>query len=211
VYAEEHARPVPMVAKKHYSVRETYWLTHDAAVTIRHFARLRVRSPRVTERIMLAVTEVNGCALCAYGHTRFALGAGLTNDEIRDLLGGGAGSIPDAELPAVAFAQHCADQRGRPEHDVWSRLVDTYGEEQALGVLGTARMIMCGNAIGIPWSSLLSRLRGAPHPDSSLRYEIGTIAGSALLMPVAVVHAQISAFVIRLAPETRHKELEDME
>jgi AhpD family alkylhydroperoxidase len=192
VYAEEHARPVPMVAKKHYSVRETYWLTHDAAVTIRHFARLRVRSPRVTERIMLAVTEVNGCALCAYGHTRFALGAGLTNDEIRDLLGGGAGSIPDAELPAVAFAQHYADQRGRPDHDVWRRLVDVYGEEQALDVLGTARMIMCGNAIGIPWSSLVSRLRGAPHPDSSLRREIRTIGGSLLVMPVAVAHAQVS-------------------
>jgi AhpD family alkylhydroperoxidase len=193
VYAEESARPAAVTAKRHYSVGETYSLSHDAALTVRHFAKLRARDPRFTERIMLAVTEVNGCALCAYGHTRFALDAGLSDDEIRELLGGVARSVPDAELPAVAFAQRYADQRGRLEHDVWSRLVDIYGEEEALGVLGTARMIMCGNAIGIPVSSLLSRLRGVPHPDSSPRYEIGTIVGSALLMPVAVVHARISA------------------
>jgi AhpD family alkylhydroperoxidase len=201
VYAEEHARPVAeeysrpvaMVAKKRYSVRETYWLTHDAARTIRQFANLRSRSPRVTERIMLAVTEVNGCALCAYGHTRFALDAGLTDDEIRELLGGMGDSVPDTELPAVAFAQHCADQRGRPDRDVWRRLVDLYGQDQALGVLATTRMIMCGNALGIPWSALLSRLRGNPYPDSSLPREVGSIAGSALVMPVAVAHGRISA------------------
>jgi AhpD family alkylhydroperoxidase len=141
---------------------------------------------------MLAVTEVNGCALCAYGHTRFALDAGLTGDEVRELLGGMADSVPDAELPAVAFAQHYADQRGRPDHDVWRHLVDVYGESQALGVLGTTRMIMCGNAIGIPWSALLSRLRGAPYPDSSLPHEIGSIAGSALVAPVAVAQGRIA-------------------
>jgi AhpD family alkylhydroperoxidase len=201
VYAEEHGRPVAddrgrsvaMVARKHYSVSETYWLTHDAARTIRQFARLRARSPRLTERIMLAVTEVNGCALCAYGHTRLALEAGLTSDEIRELLGGMGDSVPDTELPAVAFAQHHADRRGRPDQDVWRRLVDVYGQDRALGVLATARMIMCGNAVGIPWSALLSRLRRAPYPDSSLRREIGSIAGSALVTPVAVAHGRISA------------------
>jgi AhpD family alkylhydroperoxidase len=192
VYADERARPGAMVARRYYSVRETYWLTHDAARTVRHFVRLRTRNPQVTERIMLAVTEVNGCALCAYGHTRFALDAGLTVEEIRELLGGVAGSVPDDELPAVAFAQHYADRRGHLDQDVWRALVDVYGEEQALGVLAATRMIMCGNAIGIPWSSLLSRLRGAPYPGSNLRLEIGTIAGSALVVPVALAHSRIS-------------------
>jgi AhpD family alkylhydroperoxidase len=182
-----------MVAKKHYSVHQTYWIIHDAARTVRHFARLRSRGKRFTERIMLAVTEVNGCALCAYGHTRVALQAGLSDGEIRELLAGEADGVPDAELPAIVFAQHYADTRGRPEHDVWEGLVDVYRDDQALGILGTARMIMWGNAVGIPWSSLLSRLRGAPEPGSSIGYEVGTIMGATLVTPVAVTHAAISS------------------
>jgi len=183
-----------MLAKKHYSVRETYWIAHDAARTVRHFARLRARGGRFAERIMLAVTEVNGCALCAYGHTRFALDAGLSSDEIRGLLGGVADGVPDDELPAVVFAQHYADARGHPEHHVWRDLVDAYGKDQAIAILGTARMMMWGNAVGIPWSSLLSRLQGTPDPGSSLGYEVGTIVGATFVMPLAVVHAGFSGW-----------------
>jgi AhpD family alkylhydroperoxidase len=190
-YAGEQPSPLAMVAKKHYTVRQTYWITHDAARTIRHFARLRADGERFTERIMLAVTEVNGCALCAYGHTRFALGAGLTGEEIRALLGGVADEVPDDELPAIAFAQHYADTEGHPDRLAWETLVDDYGQDRALGILGAVRMMMWGNAVGIPWSALLSRLHGAPYPRSSPRYEIGTIVGFALVMPVAVVHAGI--------------------
>ena len=192
MYAGEQASPMAMVAKKHYSVRETYWIAHGAARTIGHFARLRARGPRFAERIMLAVTEVNGCALCAYGHTRFALDAGVSIDEIRELLGGVADGVPEDEVPAIVFAQHYADTGGHPDQRVWRNLVDTYGDEKALEILGTARMMMCGNALGIPWSALLSRLRGAPYPRSSLPSEIGTIVGATLVMPVAVVHARLA-------------------
>jgi AhpD family alkylhydroperoxidase len=186
------AGPLTMRAKRQYTVRQTYRITQDAARTIPYFVRLRRRDRQLTERIMLAVTEVNGCALCAYGHTRLAVDAGLSRGEVRALLGGVADGVPDDDLAAVVFAQHYAAKGGRPEQAVWQDLVDEYGEEQALSVLGTARMIMCGNAYGIPWSSLLSRLRGAPDPDSDIGYEIGTIVGATLVMPVAVGHAGIS-------------------
>jgi len=184
--------PMAMVAKKHYTVRQTYRITHDAARALRHFTRLRAAGEQFTERIMLAVTEVNGCALCAYGHTRFALDAGLTGDEVRELLGGVAAGVPDDELAAIAFAQHYADTEGHPDLVAWRTLVDDYGQDRALATLGAIRMIMWGNAVGIPWSALLSRLRGAPYPRSSLGYEIGTVVGDAFVMPIAVIHAGIS-------------------
>ena len=34
------------------------------------------------ERIMLAVTEVNGCAMCSYAHTQMALEAGLSSEDV---------------------------------------------------------------------------------------------------------------------------------
>ena len=94
----EQLDPWAVRAKKHYSVREIYSITRVAVGTARHVARLRrERGEQYTERIMLAVTEVNGCALCAYGHTRFALEAGLSPAEVRDLLGGVATNSPDDE------------------------------------------------------------------------------------------------------------------
>ena len=43
-------------------------------------------SPDFRERLMLAVTAVNGCRYCSYAHTRAALKGGLSREEISGLL-----------------------------------------------------------------------------------------------------------------------------
>jgi AhpD family alkylhydroperoxidase len=182
-----------MVAKKHYSVREIYVITWQAARSARHLGRSRLgRDRQFTERIMLAVTEVNGCDLCSYAHARLALEAGLTDAEVRGLLGGNAEEVPDHQLPALAFAQHYADTSGHPDRRAWQDLVATYGEQEALGALAAVRLMMWGNAAGIPLSSLRSRMRGAPDPGSSLRYEVATLLGTALVTPFALLHGLVS-------------------
>lgn len=98
---------------------------------------------------------------------RFALKAGLSEDEVRDLLGGAAQGVPDDQLPAVAFAQHYAHTRGHPDALAWQDLVEVYGEPEALGVLGAVRIMMWGNAVGIPLSSLRTRLKGSPTPRAA--------------------------------------------
>jgi AhpD family alkylhydroperoxidase len=177
-------------ARTHYSVREIYRIT-----------RLAVRTATVvsgtscdrqdSERIMLAVTEVNGCEICSYAHTRRALDAGVTDAEVRSLLGGVTDGVPDRQLPGIAFAQHYADTHGHPDPRAWADLVDRYGTAQALCVLRAARLIMWGNALGIPLSSLRSRVRGSANPGGSTSREIGTLLGSALVTPVAVLHAML--------------------
>jgi AhpD family alkylhydroperoxidase len=181
-------------ATRHFPLRETYQITHDAALTGAYFARFRkAHGEQWASRIMLAVTEVNGCAVCAYAHTKFALDAGMDPDEVRHLLGGVTEGAPDNELAAIGFAQHYADSKAHPDEDAWDGLVEIYGLEQARGILGATRMMMWGNAVGIPLSSLRARIKGSPHPDSSVSSEIGTIIGSWAVLPIAVVHAGISA------------------
>ncbi len=182
-----------MRANKHYRVREIYTITRDAARSIPHLHRFQEsRGKHFPERIMLAVTEVNGCALCAHAHTRFALDAGMGTEEVRQLLGGVTDGAPDDELAAIAFAQHYADTRAHPEPSAWKRLIEIHGEEEALGILGATRMMMWGNAVGIPLSSLRARRGGAPHPESTLRYEIGTFVGALAVSPAALLHAAIA-------------------
>jgi AhpD family alkylhydroperoxidase len=177
-----------MVARKHYSVREIYRITHLAVRTAVVGTRLRC-DRQAAERIMLAVTQVNGCELCSYAHTRLALDAGVSEAEVRALLGGVTAGVPEGQLAGIAFAQHYADTRGHPDPTAWTDLVDQYGTAQALCVLRATRMMMWGNALGIPLSSLRARLQGSPDPDSSLAYEIGTPLGSLLVTPMALGHA----------------------
>jgi AhpD family alkylhydroperoxidase len=91
----------------------------------------------LSERIMLAVTEVNGCEVCSYAHTRMALESGMSNEEIQNMLSGIVTDILSEELPAVMFAQHYTDSRGKPSEDSWNRLVEVYGLSKANGIIGS--------------------------------------------------------------------------
>jgi len=153
--------------------------------------------PRAIERIMLAVTEVNGCEVCSYAHTRMALERGMAIDEIRALLAGDTGTVPAAEVLAIVFAQHYAESRGRPSREAWQRLVEACGERKALGILGAARVMMIANVHGIALSAFLSRLRGRPVAKSSLPYEVGMLLAIVPFLPAALAHA-LAAAVLRV-------------
>ena len=176
-----------MVARKHYTVREILEISRLATRTAHAAKRRGIRCDRrFSERIMLAVTEVNGCELCSYAHSRFALDAGMDETEVRDLLGGVVDGVPGRELAGVAFGQHYADTRGHPDAAAWDEVVQQYGEE-SLCVLLAARTMMWGNALGIPMSALRARLRGRPYPDSTLGYEIGTSIAGTLVTPLGIL------------------------
>ena len=134
---------------------------------------------KLQERIMLAVTAVNKCAMCSYAHTEMALKAGLSNEEIMAFAGGEFPDMPAGEIKAVLFAQHYADVRGRLDEGSWNELTKEYGIEKAKCILAATRIIMMGNAMGIVFSSIRSRFKKEKNengkhgdPRSSIAYEI---------------------------------------
>jgi len=143
------------------------------------------------ERIMLAVTEVNGCAMCSYYHTHVALEAGFSAEEIRAMLGGSFADVPQEQLSGVLFAQHYADERGKPSLVSWEKIVAEYSETGAYGILAVTRMIMMGNAVGIPSGSFLLRFRGKPDPRSNVLYELLMMLAMLVYIPLAGVIAII--------------------
>ena len=153
------------------------------------------------ERIMLAVTEVNGCAMCSYYHTKVALEEGFRAEEIRAMLGGDFADVPEEQLRGVLFAQHYADQRGKPARESWNRIVEDYGETGAYGVLAATRMIMMGNVFGIVWGSFFNRFRGKADPRSNLLYEIAQLLCTVPFMLAAAVHAGVRRLLKKPALE----------
>jgi AhpD family alkylhydroperoxidase len=110
------------------------------------------------ERLMLAVTAVNGCRYCSYYHAQEALKAGLPEDELQKLLYGVIDDAPAEELPALLYAQHWAETDGQPETETVEKLVETYGPERARAIETVLHMIRTGNLLGNTGDYWLYRL-----------------------------------------------------
>jgi AhpD family alkylhydroperoxidase len=149
-------------------------------------------SRQFSEKIMLAVTRVNGCRYCAYGHSRAALIAGVPETELHKIMAGELGSFPEKEAVALAFAQHYAESDCRPDPDAWQKFVDYYGIDTAHDILVYMRMITFGNLYGNTFDALLSRLSGAPAAGSSLWNELGVILGVFLIVPGTMLKRYLS-------------------
>ncbi len=73
--------------------------TADVRSIIEHMDDLRAafRGGRVNrafaEKIMLVVSQVNGCRYCQFGHTRAALAAGVSPEELQKLFQGEFGEF----------------------------------------------------------------------------------------------------------------------
>lgn len=178
--------------KRKFTVAELYSalvLVPRAALTLARNRRRRLIDGEFVERIMLAVTEVNGCAACSWAHTQMALNQGMSSEEITSLLGGETTHVRPEEAKGLMFAQHYADTKGLPGESAYRVLVDEYGSEKARVIVSAAQIMMVGNIVGIAYSAFESRRRGRPYPGSSLAYELGLQLAVIPLAPLALLHA----------------------
>ncbi len=147
--------------KRFYTPRA---FVRDLGEVLAHLPSFRetARSERVSrsfaEKIMLAVTQVNGCRYCAYGHTRAALAAGVDAEEIAQILAGDLEGFTQEEAVALAFAQHWAEMGGQPDPDVERRFRAYYGPDVGEDILNWMRMIQMGNLMGNTFDALLYHL-----------------------------------------------------
>lgn len=184
-----------IAGRKLYSIGEAYKILYKGLRTVKYLSASKKNNELnddFAERIMLAVTEVNGCAMCSYAHTQMALEAGMSEEEVEQMLSGVTDSIPKDEVLAVMFAQHYADTRGNPSKESWERIVEVYGEPKAKGILGAIRMIMVGNTYGIVLGSFKNRFKGEPDDRSNLPYELSMLITLIVFIPVAFIQGLLA-------------------
>ena len=115
-------------------------------------------SPAFRERLMLAVTAVEGCRYCSYFHAKQALKSGLIPEEISQLLSGDVNNCPEDEAVAVIYAQHWAESEAHPDPEATLKLEQTYSAEKVESIHLMLRMIQLGNLLGNSWDYLLYRI-----------------------------------------------------
>jgi AhpD family alkylhydroperoxidase len=137
--------------KTYKSIKELF---ADLFFPVKNMKRLRevrkrgLLSPSFQERLMLAVTAVDGCRYCSYVHTKQALKSGIQPPEISRLLSGDIDGCPEEEAIAVMYAQHWADSDAHPDLEIVQRLQRTYGVEKAEAINLMLRMVRIGNIMG---------------------------------------------------------------
>jgi len=147
------------------------------------------------ERLMLAVTEVNGCELCSYAHASMALRQGMDKDEINAFLAGDDSCIKPEEAIAIYFSQHYADNNGYPEKEAYEKLVEEYGKLKTKTIIAAIQMMMLGNVSGLPMSALLSRLKKRAYHNSTIFYEIVMNLALFFLFPFSIFFSIIFLFL----------------
>jgi AhpD family alkylhydroperoxidase len=110
------------------------------------------------ERLMLAVTAVNGCRYCSYAHARQALAAGMHGDEVRALQDGVLQESPEEERPALLYAQHWAETGGHVDPVTRERILEVYGQPAVAAIELALRTIQMGNLMGNTMDYALYRL-----------------------------------------------------
>ena len=158
---------------------------------VRHMPELKKASrqglldQQFIERLMLSVTQVNGCRYCMYGHTKAAFNAGVPEEDIKNLAAGIVDNCPEDEIPALLYAQHFAETKSKPDAEMNEHLRQIYGLETSKGILAYLRMITMGNLLGNTFDAILSRFKGHPAPESSFLNEVGVF----ILMPFIFIAA----------------------
>ena len=99
--------------------------------------RKKFLSEEFIEKIMLAVTEVNGCAICSYAHTKMALKLGFTDKEIASILSNDGKSISNEEAKAIFFSQHYAEAQGKPDKEAYQAVINAYGKDKTKVIIAS--------------------------------------------------------------------------
>lgn len=157
-------------------------LGHDLWILLKGRAILKrarqgdLISAAFRERLMMVVTEVNGCRYCSYYHAKQALNAGIQPEELEQLL---RGHLPEAcpaeEIQALLYAQHWAEQNGQPDPQIAAKLTAAYGQEKADAICLLLRMIRVGNLLGNTGDYIIYQLSfgrlGDEQPGTSAYYK----------------------------------------
>jgi AhpD family alkylhydroperoxidase len=168
-------------------LRDLAGILYSAPSILQTVSTRRIRRS-FAEKIMLVVTQVNGCRYCDYGHTNMALRSGVRLDEIEKLSLLEFKDFQPEQVPALEFARHYAESSGKPSLEALKRLEDCYGKDTSQDIQNYIRMITLGNLSGNAADAFISRLKGAPAPGSNVLSELVLfVLFSPVILPLLLV------------------------
>jgi AhpD family alkylhydroperoxidase len=141
------------------------------------------------EKIFLAVTSVNDCRYCKWGHTHWAMAKGVPLNQILGLQIESLEAENPAEAAAILFAQHYAEQLDQFNPESIENLRQYYSDAEVAEILAYVRFITLTNLTGNTVDAFLS---GSHSQGSSGSLFESMVAAAAA--PLAILLTQLAKF-----------------
>ena len=145
-------------------------------------------SKAFAQKIMLAVSVVNGCNYCSWVHSKLALiignmdSASIKNMLKTELL---CSNISEYEIVGLAYAQHYAATDKKPDPDATEIFYEFYGQQKAEDIMLYMEAIFFANLAGNTFDAFISRLKGEAALNSNVVFEfIFFLLSAPLLAPL---------------------------
>lgn len=160
--------------KKSYTFR---LFLKDIIRFIRNFSRVKSAftseriSKQFAERIMLAVTAVNDCEYCIYGHSGSSLNSGVAEEDVLSIMNFEYNANSLDEIVALNFAKQYAETNNKPPKKAYDELVNYYGLEKVNDILIFIQIVSLGNYLGNTVEAFEARREGFVIENGSIFFE----------------------------------------
>jgi AhpD family alkylhydroperoxidase len=174
-------------------------------VLLKTSKKLKIMNKKLKERIMLAITEVNGCSMCSYVHTKIALESGMDSECISGILNGDTSLIPVEDAVAVMFAQDFAASKERPSEASVNRIIEEYGYEKAQLILAACHMITMTNGMGTSMEYLWDRMKFKRNKESNIFIEVFNPLATMILFPIFALFFRLQTMFHKIQIKPKYK------
>lgn len=178
-------------AQKYFSVKKSTAIIYDAAFMIARYSKsLSSLDPNFRTKIMLAVTDVNGCRICNAYHSK-ELKKGHTENSKKPDIKFDTNTFlkpkEDRDTLALSFATHYALMEGRYDCSLFHKLIDYYGNKEAYGIMASIKMITFGNVNGIALGNIANRLRFRKVENANVLTDLYNGLIAYVLLPMFII------------------------
>ncbi len=168
---------------KYFSVKTFNKTLFDMTfMIVKYTKELKLINKKFRSSIMMAVTNVNGCCMCSYYHTKELINAGTTDEELKIILEGTYTNLEVHESLALVFAEHYADVGGKYDKETFEKVKEYYGIDLTYGILATIKSIMFGNMYGISLGNMGSRFKFKKPKNSKFFTDLYIVIAPLFLM-----------------------------
>lgn len=160
-------------------------------------------SAALREKLFLAVSSINDCRYCKWGHTHWAMAKGVPLEEVNQILSHQAESLEaknPAEAAAILFAQHYAEQLDQFDPDSLENLRQYYSDAEVAEILAYVRFITLTNLTG---NTVDAFLTGAHGQSNRSCFEAAIAAAAS---PLALLLTQLAKFDSKVGMEELRSE-----
>lgn len=151
------------------------------------------------EKLFLAVSSINDCRYCKWGHTHWAMAQGVPLEEVNQILGHQAESLVaknPGEAAAILFAQHYAEQLDQFDPESIENLRQFYSDAEVAEILAYVRFITLTNLTGNTVDAFLTGTHGQGKNGSCIEAAVAAAAS-----PLALLLTQLAKFDSKVGME----------